>query len=269
MAGMLSFVWMEAASIGPTRLMSDGCAGEAEAVIFGVGERGERGGPSDVTVAGAIGVVAAFGENPFVADESFSQREEVGGNVRLVLGEMFFGDGELVHEGEAEVLLFAAEVDFGKFVRELLGGFPTDLPAQPGFVACGANAREFFEEEEEDGFDEVPVFSATSEQGAKPEVVGAGFVNIDDGEVALAGSCDVKAEAELGGAEWWSGGVMEWRGIRGRGRKEFQEVFAEVIFDLGLAALLGGGIEVAEEFGDVVRFEVDALDFVIGATALD
>jgi hypothetical protein len=36
----------------------------------------------------------------------FAQGEEVGGDVGVVLWKMFFCDGELVHEGESEVLFF-------------------------------------------------------------------------------------------------------------------------------------------------------------------
>jgi hypothetical protein len=80
-----------------------------------------------------------------------------------------------------------------------LGGFPADLAPEAGLVASGANAREFFEEEEEDGFEEVPIFGAAGEEGAEPEIVGAGFVDVDDGEVAGAGGGNVETKSEGGG----------------------------------------------------------------------
>ena len=115
----------------------------------------------------------------------------------MIFGDMFFGDGKLVHEGKAEVLLFCAEVDLGEFVGELLGCFPTDLAAQSGFVARGLKAREVLKKEEEGRFDEVPVFGTASEEGAEPEVVGAGFVDVEDGEVAGAGGGNVEAETKI------------------------------------------------------------------------
>jgi hypothetical protein len=77
----------------------------------------------------------------------------------------------------------------------LLGGFPTDLAAEAGFVAGGADAREFLQEEEENGFEEIPVFGAAGEEGAEPEIGGAGFVDVDDGEVAGTGGGDVEAKS--------------------------------------------------------------------------
>jgi len=64
----------------------------------------------------------------------------------------------------------------------------------------------------------VPVFGAAGEESAEPELVGFGFVNVDDGEVALAGGGDVEAEAE-GGAT--SGGVISAGGGSGTGDVSF------------------------------------------------
>ena len=202
---------MEAASVGPAGLVEDGCA-ERAGIRVGVGEGCQGRSPGNVTVAVGVAVVTAFGENPFRAGVNFAEGEEVGGDVGVVFWNMFFGDGELVHKGEAEVLFFCAEVYFGKFVGVLLSSFPADLAAEAGFVAGGADAGDVLEEEEEDGFDEVPVFGAAGEESAEPEVVGAGFVDVKDGEVASAGSGDVEAKAEGGGrgssVECRGGGVL-------------------------------------------------------------
>ena len=187
---------MESTGVGPASFVEDGGAGAA-GLIFDVSVGRERCGPGDIAVAGEVVVVAAFAEEPFGAGEILAQRKEVGRDVGVVFGEMFFGAGELIHEGEAQVLLFCGEVYLGEFVRVLLGSFPTDLTSEAGFVACRLEAREFFEEEEEDGFDEVPVFGATGEESTKPEVIGAGFVDVDGTEVALAGGGNIKSQAEL------------------------------------------------------------------------
>jgi len=104
----------------------------------------------------------------------------------VTFGDVLFGNGELVHKREAQLLLFCAKVHLAKFVRVLVGGFPTDLAAEPGFVAGGADAREVLKKKEEACFDEVPIFCATGKEGAQPEVVGTGFIDVDDAEVALA-----------------------------------------------------------------------------------
>src|SRR5437867_270053 len=88
------------------------------AFAFGVGMSGESGGPGDVAVAGGVQGVAAFGEGPAGAGVEFADGEEIGGDVLLGAGETFFGDGKLVHEGEAEVLFFGGEVDFEKAAAE-------------------------------------------------------------------------------------------------------------------------------------------------------
>jgi hypothetical protein len=43
---------------------------------------------------------------------------------------------------------------------------------------------EFLHEEEENGFEEVPIFGASGEESAKAENGGSDFVNVDDSEVA-------------------------------------------------------------------------------------
>ena len=85
---------------------------------LGVGVRGEGGGPGDVAVAGWVVVVATFSEEPFGAGVDFTEGEKIGSDVGVVFWEMFFGDGELVHQRKAEVLLFCGEVDLTQTRRQ-------------------------------------------------------------------------------------------------------------------------------------------------------
>jgi len=120
--------------------------------------------PCNVAVGGGVVRVFAFGEGPFGAGEVFAQGEEVGGDVGVCFGEVFFAVGELVHEHDAEVGFFGGEIDGGEFgFAEAGGGFPTDLAAEAGFVAGGAEVGEAAEEDEEGGFEEMPVGGAESE----------------------------------------------------------------------------------------------------------
>jgi len=167
-------------------------AGFAAEMGFG----GEGAGPGDVAMAGGVVGVGAFGEDPGFADERFPKGEKVGGDILLGAGESFFGDGELVHEGEAEVVFFGGEIDFKEAGAEGLGGLPADLAAESGLVAGGLEGREAAQEGVEDGFEEVPVFGAAGEEGAKPEDGAFGLVDVDGGEVALAGGGDVETEAQ-------------------------------------------------------------------------
>ena len=96
-------------------------------------------------------------------------------------------------------MLFGAEIDGDEAGAETLGGFPADLATEAGFVAGSAEGAEAGEEAEEDGFEEVPVFGAAGEEGAKPELGAEGLVEVEDGEVAVAGGGDVEAEAEVDG----------------------------------------------------------------------
>src|SRR6185436_8061134 len=132
----------------------------------GVGMRGESAGPGDVAVTVGIEVVAGFGEGPGFADEDFFEGEVVGGDVLLVTREAFLGGGKLVHEGEAEIVLFAGEVDPGKEAAELTGSLPANLFAKTGFVARGFDGSEHAQEIEEDGGEEMPIFGAAGEEGA-------------------------------------------------------------------------------------------------------
>src|SRR5436853_7668521 len=85
-------------------IMNNRCADPA--LILGLGVSGESGRPRDVAVADGVTSVSAFGENPTRAGVNFAQGEEVGGDVLMSAGKAFLGDGELVHEGEAEVVFF-------------------------------------------------------------------------------------------------------------------------------------------------------------------
>ncbi len=167
----------------------------------GVGGGGQGASPGDVAVAGGVVVVAAFGEDPLFAGIEFAQGEVVGGDVLLAEGEAFFGGGELVHQGEAEVVFFGGEIDGGKAGGKVFGGFPADLAAEAGFVAGGADGGELAEEAVEDGFEEVPIIGAAGKEGAEPKFGAFGLVYVDGGEVAFAGGGDIKAEAEWGGME--------------------------------------------------------------------
>jgi hypothetical protein len=46
---------VEAAGVGPAGFVGHGCADDAKAVIFGVGEGCEGGGPGDVAVGRGVG----------------------------------------------------------------------------------------------------------------------------------------------------------------------------------------------------------------------
>jgi hypothetical protein len=79
--------------------------------LVGVDIGGEGGSPGDVAMAGGIVVVAAFGENPFGAGIGFAEGKKIGGDILFGAWEFFLARGELVHEDEAEVALFAGEID--------------------------------------------------------------------------------------------------------------------------------------------------------------
>jgi hypothetical protein len=158
---------------------------------MGVG--GESAGPGNVAVADRIEGVAAFRKGPTRAGVEFAEGEEVGGDILIGTRKAFFSDGELIHEGEAEVLLFPGEIDSEKTAAKAAGSFPTDLTAEAGFIACAVKFWKFSQEEEKDSFEEVPIFGASGEESAEAEDWGCDFVDIDDGEVALTGGGDVEA----------------------------------------------------------------------------
>ena len=111
----------------------DGAADRAFAL--GVSVRSESAGPGDVAMTDRIERIAAFAENPTGAGVLFAQGKVIRGDVLLASGEAFLCGGKLVHQGEAEVVLFAREVDLEETAGKLFGGFPTDLTAETGFVA--------------------------------------------------------------------------------------------------------------------------------------
>src|SRR5262245_18971971 len=125
---------------------------------------------------------------------NFAEGEVIDGNILVSARESLFGDGELVHKGETEVVLFGGEVHFEKAAREFFGGFPADLATETGFVPGGTDTTEIVEEEIQDGFEEVPIFGAGGEEGAEVEVGALRLVNVEDGEIALAGGGDVETE---------------------------------------------------------------------------
>ena len=94
-----------------------------------------------------------------------------------------------------------SKIDGEETTVEKAGSLPTDLAPKAGFVTGGLDVRKAMKEREQDCFEEVPILGATSEQATKPEFFTAGFVDIDDGEIALAGSGDVEAETE---------GIFDW-----------------------------------------------------------
>jgi len=227
-------------------------AGADFTFAFAIRVGSEGTGPGDVTMAGGIEGVVAFVKGPAGAGVDFTESEIVGGDVLLASRETLFGDGELVHESEAEIGFGVGKVDLLETSGELGGGFPTDLAAEAGFVAGGFEVAKVIKEDKEDGFQEMPIFGPGGEEGAEPEFGAFDFVDVDDGEVALAGSGDVEAETELG-----------------RVRQEGPERIADELADLRLALLGGVRGEFAEAAEDIVGFEVEAFDFVIGTAAFD
>src|SRR6266446_751772 len=162
-----------------------------------MGVRGKGASPGDVAVAGGVEGIAAFGEGPACAVVEFAESEEIGSDVLLGAGEAFFGDRELVHEGKTEVLFFSGEVDLEEPVAELVGGFPTDLATEAGFIAGTTDGGQMLEEIEEDGFEKVPVFGTDSEERAEPKFCALGFVDIESSEISFARGGDIEAEASI------------------------------------------------------------------------
>src|SRR4051812_33994270 len=107
---------------------------------------GESTGPGDVAMTGWIVGIVALHKNPAVALKDFAEGEEIGGDVLLAFGETLLGSRELVHEGKAEIMLLAGEVDGGKDGWIGLGSLPTDLASQAGFVAGSLNVANHPEE---------------------------------------------------------------------------------------------------------------------------
>jgi len=257
-------------------VLKDGSA-DTTAFTFRMGERGQSTRPGNVAMARWVQEVFAFAEIPTGAGVHFAEREEIGGDVLVPARETLFGNGELIHKGETEVMLLRCEVHFLEFVRPLAGGFPTDLAAKAGFVACAANVFEFPEEMEQNGFDEMPVLGAGGEEADKPEVVADFFVDVNGGKIALAGGGNIETESECGlrsadcgilaphaecglrSADCGTRGILEQGG----------EGFFEELFDFGFAGFLGVRVEFTKVLLDVGGFQVDAFDFVIVTAAFD
>ena len=124
--------------------------------------------------------------------------------------------------------------------------------AKAGFIAGSADGFEHAQKIEEDGFEKMPVLSPAGEEGAKPKLVAFGFVNIDDGEIALTAGGNIKAKT-----------------IGASGREDFIERTPEERFDLGFAGILASGAEIAELLPDLFGFEVHARDGVVGTALFD
>ena len=104
----------------------------------------------------------------------------------------------------------------------------------------------------EDGFEEMPIFGADSKKPLQPEIGAFEFVNIERGEITLAGGGNIEAEAMLGAR-----------------LKQLREFVAEELFDFAFAEFGLVRAEFAELLTDLISFEMDAFDFVIEAAALN
>ena len=176
-------------------LQKNRCTDLALALSMGVSR--ESAGPGDVTVAGRIIGVASFAEDPFRAGVGFAESEVVRGNVLLAFWKTLFGDRELVHEREAKVVLFRREIDAQKPAGILFGCFPTNLAAESGFIAGRLEVGHVLEKEEENGFEEMPIFGAAGKESAQGELISFGFIDVNHRQVALAAGCDVEAQSVL------------------------------------------------------------------------
>jgi hypothetical protein len=217
-----------------------------------VGMAGKSAGPGDVAVAGWVGVIGAFAEGPAGTGIIFAQSKVIGGDILVAFGKALFGAGELVHESEAEVVLFAREIHFRKDTAVMSGGFPADLPAESGFVACGPDVLERAEEIKEHGFEELPVLGTTRKKSAQPEFGAFDFINVDNGEIARA-----------------AGGDIETEPIFAFGGENSFESIAEKVLDSCFTTEGRDRRELAELLEDLLVFEMETGDFVIATAALD
>src|SRR5882672_275322 len=206
---------------------------------------------SDGALVGIVGF-AALAEGPLVAVKGLAQGEIVRGDVLLAAGEALLAGGKLVHEAEAEVVFFGAEVDRGKTTTEAVGGLPTELVAQTGGVASAIHVPEHAQEIEEDGLEKVPIFGAAGEESPQPKLIAFGFVDVDGGQIALAAGGDIEPEA-----------IGAWGG------EDFVKGVEEETPDLILAAGGVGGGELAELFDNLGMFEMDPFDGAVKAATLD
>ena len=111
-------------------------------------------------------------------------------------GEAFFSNGKLVHEAETEVGLLRSEIDFDETRGEALGGFPTDLASEARLVGGGNKIGKVFHEIEESGFQEVPIFGSSAEEGFEPKGGIFELVDVHNGKVALARGGDIETQAK-------------------------------------------------------------------------
>ena len=220
--------------------------------VVDVGVGSEASSPGDVAMTCRIKLVAAFAKEPAARVTGFAKGEEIGSDVVMRGREAFLDGGELVHEGEADVVLFGAKVDGLERPWETAARFPADLAAQAGGIAAGFDGAEAIEEAVESVLDEMPVIGAAGEEGSEPEIVVLDFVNVDGGEIAVATGGDVETEAVLG-----------------FGFEEFAEVVIDEALDIGATTELVFGIELAELFLDVVVLHMEAKNVVIVTAALD
>src|SRR5438876_11116223 len=104
-------------------------------------------------MGGRVERIGGFGEEPFVAGVVFAKGKEVGGDIAVLfaVGEAFFGDEELVHEGKADGRLLGSEVERAEFPAEFAGRFPADLATETGFIAAALNVGTVAEDSEEGG----------------------------------------------------------------------------------------------------------------------
>src|SRR5258706_14025044 len=123
------------------------CSYPASVLHVSMSREGAR--PRDVAMAIGVKVVARFAKEPTGSGETFAQGKEVGGDVLLSSWKAFSGGGELIHKGEAEVMLFGGKIDRVEPAAEMAGGIPTNLAAQAGGMAGSLDGLEVTEELEE------------------------------------------------------------------------------------------------------------------------
>ena len=160
-------------------------------LALGVGVSGEGTGPGDVAMAGGVQGIATFVENPTSTGMNFAESEIIGSYVLVSAGKALFRDGELVHKGETEAMLFTGEIDFEKTAGKLFSGFPTDLTAETGLVAGTLDGVDTPKKAEQGSLEKVPIFRAGSEKGAEPKLGAIDFVKVEGGEIALAHTAQV------------------------------------------------------------------------------
>ncbi len=179
------------------------------------------------------------------------------------------GGGELVHEGEAEVVFFGSEVDGGEATGKALGSFPTDLTAKAGGIATSFEGADVGKEFEENGLKEMPVFGAAAKEAAEPEFIALALINVNDSEVALAAGGDIEPKAKGGGTlRSAARGVAVW-GSERQTLKEWEECLVDEVGDFVFSAVFTARIEGAEEVDNLGVFKMEADDAVVVAAAFD